>query len=218
VTAVDLRPGTPSIVRSATVEVVSPASAPEPLLALWLPGDAPVRSDAGTAFELPAGATLRVRVHYRKTWQYERQAMRDRSTIGLYFADRASTAVRTLVLAPDPAAGTGRGRLSFTRTLDGDLRVLAVYPNEALAGSDVTVAAIGPDGARQPLIAFRPRAGWLRRFWFREPIALRRGTRLEATVSRDDEGAALPLSAAPGAPPAMAAGAVSLTLNVVPEP
>ena len=36
------------------------------------------------------------------------------------------------------------------------------------------------------LIAFRPRTEWSRRYWFREPILLPRGTRIR--VSADPEG------------------------------
>ncbi|HET9358608.1 MAG TPA: hypothetical protein VFO58_02610, partial [Vicinamibacterales bacterium] len=93
--AVDLLPGSPSIVRAATVQLraqTAPSAgavADEPLLAMWLPGDEPIMlDDAG--FELPPGAELLVRVRYKKTWQFEREEMKDRSTIGLYFAQGPS--------------------------------------------------------------------------------------------------------------------------------
>jgi hypothetical protein len=212
VSAVDLRPGTPALVRSASIELV-PASAPATLLALWLPGDQPVKTAAGTAFELPVGATLHVRVHYRKTWQYERQAMKDRSTIGLYFGDGRSP-VRPLVISPGAGASPQGRRLSFTHIVESDVRALAVHPGEGLANTNVAVTAIAPDGTRQMLIDFTPRADWLRRFWFREPVALARGTRLEISVSIDDEPMGLP-SGTPAAPPGLDPGRMTLTLDVV---
>ena len=101
--AVDLLPGTPGIVRSAIISVKTPASAgtdagingapvPERTLAVWVPGDTPVSLE-GSAFQLPAGAELILRVHYKKTWEHERQAMSDRSAVGLYFAPAATPAL-----------------------------------------------------------------------------------------------------------------------------
>jgi hypothetical protein len=213
VRAVDLRPGTPAVVRGATVEI---ASTSEPLLALWLPGDEPVATAAGAAFELPAGAVLRVRVHYRKTWQYEQHEMQDRSTVGLYLAKEPSTPIRALALLPVTSTTDAVSRRhSVSRTLDEDVRALAIYPNQALARSGVKVTAVAPGGVRTTLIDFHPRAGWARRFWFREPIALHRGTTIETTVTYDDEPMTLPPGAAGPVAPRPDRSALGLTLNVV---
>jgi hypothetical protein len=113
--AIDLMPGTPAIVRSATVDVrpdVGPAFR-QPIL-LWHPGDEPVALDEA-AFRLPAGGELVVKVRYRKTWEYERQVMTDRSSIGLYFTDVTTPArspvcaiiradLITVGVAPNPSA------------------------------------------------------------------------------------------------------------------
>jgi hypothetical protein len=193
--AVDLLPGTPAIVRSATI------SAAGQLLALWVPGDHPVPLDPGAAFALPDGASLVLRVRYRKTWEYERQALTDRSTIGLYFADAPQTEVRALQLT------TG------TTMIAQAVNALAVYPHEALAHARVTVTATRPDGSKEELIAFRPLPGWARRYWFAQPIALPRGTRVEVVANFEEEGLR-----PPGATPAprVEPAPVRLTLNVVP--
>lgn len=123
--AVDLLPGTPAIVRSATVRVktAAPAGGSEPgqttgagrrdteepiaaerMLAVWSPGDNPVALDGGPAFELPANAELVLRVHYKKTWENERLSMSDRSSVGLYFAPSPATAVRALTVSPSDEA------------------------------------------------------------------------------------------------------------------
>ena len=89
VRAVDLLPGTPSIVRSATIFVkgtsartAAAAPSPEQVLALWLPGQDSAPHE-GIAFRLPLGAQIGVRIHYKKTWQFEGKPVTDRSTIGL---------------------------------------------------------------------------------------------------------------------------------------
>ena len=200
--AVDLLPGTPAIVRSATVSVratAGPANA-EDTLALWVPGDPPVPLDTGAGFLLPAGADLIVRIRYLKTWEYEHREMSDRSRVGLYFADEPAETVR--------AIGLRRG----TTVIGEPVRALAVYPDPAFAIAHVRAVATRPDGSREELIAFRPRPGWARRYWFAEPVALPRGTRIEVTGTPDAE--LLPPGALPQPPADLST--IRLTLDVVP--
>jgi hypothetical protein len=92
------------------------------------------------------------------------------------------------------------------------VQALAIHPDPRLSHTAVTVTAIRPNGSRETLIAFHPQAGWARRFWFREPIPLPRGTRLELRAIAEDE-ALQP----PGAPPRQPVdpSAVRVTLDVV---
>jgi hypothetical protein len=211
--AVDLLPGTPSIVRRATVAVRAVSESgiagltPERLVALWLPGDHPVALDSGMAFHVPPGAQLRVRIQYRKTWQHERQAMTDRTTVGLYFADAGAADVQVL----RATQSTGNASDTFTTTVTDDMRAVAVYADPDLSGASLAAVALLPDGSREELISFRPRAEWARRYWFREPISLPRGTRIQVTARVDD--ALLPPAAA--RPPQRTPTSFSLALNVV---
>ena len=202
VRAVDLRPGTPAIVRAATVSVKTPvqsrADGIDQLLALWLPGDSPIALDQGLGFELPAGAELVVRVLYRKTWEYERKEMTDRSTVGVYFADGSSRPVEQIGFEAGLPDGP-TGDASLGRTLDRDVRALAIYPETRAAGARVKMTATRPDGSRVDLIAFHPKVNWARRYWFVEPIELPRGTRIDVTTTVEDETPLLALSAAPTA-------------------
>lgn len=215
--AVDLLPGTPSMVRRGTISIrprssdARPAGlAPERLVALWLPGDHAVSLDPGMAFDVPDLAELIVRVDYRKTWQYERQALSDQSTIGLYFADPSAASVQ-VVRALNP--GTTDSPTTFATTISEDVRAIALYAEPDLSGADVRVVAARPDGSSEELIAFRPRAEWPRRYFFREPITLPRGTRVQVTAAFD--GDALLPPAAPRPAPHQGPRAPSLALNVV---
>jgi hypothetical protein len=219
--AVDLLPGTPAIVRSATIQLRLTANANssqpfgDPLLALWLPGDDPIPANGSAAFEVPAGSELVVRVRYKKTWQYERKEMRDRSVVGLYFAKDASQPIRAMALTHDgPALQANGSRRQFSEALAEDVRALAIYPTNQPANVGIVVTAVSPTGDRRELIAFHPQRDWPRRYWFQQPIALERGTRIETTLSFDDETPALP--AGPGGDSGPTdLSAVRLTLNVI---
>jgi hypothetical protein len=199
--AVDLRPGTPSIVRWATIAVSASANGVEEVLGVWVPGDPSVPLDDGLAFELPAGAELVLRVHYTKTWEYERKEMVDRSTVGLYFAKEPATVVRKI------AAGAA---------ITEDMRALAIYPRGGVANASVSVVAERPDGSRVDLIAFHPRPDWARRYWFAEPISLPRNTKISVTTKPDDEIPLLPLSVSPNTAASSDPTLLQLMLNVVP--
>ena len=224
VRAIDLLPGNPALVRDAMILLKgasvpvrtagdgAAAAQPEDVLSLWVPGDTPVPADPYAAFVLPAGAELLVRVHYKKTWEYEREVMRDRSLVGLYFAASPLPEIRSLTLAP--AAGTDAvTSLAFPTTIDEDLRALAIYPDPALTSVRVIVTAQRPDGSREEIIAFRPRAGWARRYWFTEPIALPRGTVISTVAHGGD--VLRPPGAPPNDDPPPAPDDIRLTLNVV---
>jgi hypothetical protein len=213
--AVDLLPGTPAIVRRATVSLRTPPGsraaglAPERILSLWLPGDHPIALDEGMGFQVPSGAQLVVRIHYRKTWQHERQALTDRSTVGLYLADADAAEVDVLHAFTQ---ANGNAPEAFTTTIGEDVRAVAVYADPNLSGASLTAVALMPDGSREELISFRPRADWARRYWFREPLSLPRGTRIQVSAKLDE--ALLPPAAA--RPPEPAARApFSIALNVV---
>ena len=206
--AIDLLPGTPAIVRSATVEVQGgtpgTSAAIERKLALWVPGDDPMPLSLGT-LRLPAHATLTVRVRYRRTWSYEGKPMTDRSRVGMYFAAAPEPAVEAITLSPERPA-----------TMPRAARAVAVYTDGDIGDAAVVVTAATPQGRRQELIAFHQRSGWTRRFWFSAPVTLSRGTTLSVRVAAD------PPSLFPGGLRAASTSkvvsrpAAQVTLNVVP--
>ncbi len=203
ITAVDFQPGTPAIVRSATVYVDTtgtardldeadealgfpqldqsdfPTSHP---LAVWTPGQSAVPLGDATAYRLPAGADLVVRIHYKKTWITEGEAFADRSTVGLYFADRpALRPVEAMVLTFPVEASSGAFRRS--QTLERDMDLLAVLPEIDLPSSNFQVEVVRPDGTRAPLLLLREYdPAWPTRYWMQNPLSLPRGSRLEVTA------------------------------------
>ena len=226
--AVDLLPGNPAFVRSATIVVKSAgpstgtAPAPEHVLALWLPGQDAAQSD-GVAFRLPAGAQLGLRIHYKKTWQFEGKPLTDRSTVGVYFAPAASQELLAMPLSftSDSAASASAGAartLKFSHTIAEDLQAVALSPDQVPGNITLQVEAVKPDGSKVPMIRLNTRADWDRRYWFEKPLALPRGTRVEVTANLDDPDVlSAAFTATPGAPPATArASSMRITLNVIP--
>jgi mono/diheme cytochrome c family protein len=228
VRAVDLLPGTPSIVRSATIFVKSAAApaeknapSPEQVLGLWLPGEdqAP---DSGVAVKLPAGAQIGIRIHYKKTWQFEGKALTDRSTLGVYFSKNGATTTtpQELMAVPiESAAPAGAGQtVRFSQMLGEDVQALALSPDKVPGNISLQVEAVKPDGSRVPMIRLNTRADWDRRYWFDKPMTLPRGTRIEVTANlQDPDMLSAAFTAAPGGAPATArASSMRLTLSVIP--
>jgi mono/diheme cytochrome c family protein len=237
VRAVDLLPGTPSIVRSATIFVkdastqgaagsASPnassapaTTTPERVLAHWLPGQDPEPADSGAAFRLPAAAQIVVRIHYKKTWQFEGKAVTDRSTVGVYLAPVKEATELLTVPIESPAIAPGQSQtVTFSRTLGDDVRAIALSPDSVPPNISVQVEAVRPDGSRTPMIRLNTRADWDRRYWFEKPLALTRGTKIEVTANFEDPDL---LSAAFSTPLAASTAAAKpatmrLALNVLP--
>lgn len=222
VRAVDLLPGTPSVVRSAVISIKGSGDAPyqpEQVLARWVPGldPEPVDKD-GAAFRLPANAQLTVRVHYKKTWQFEGKALKDASTVGIYFTpERSAQELLVVPVAAPDGTAPANDKVTFTQTIDQDVTALALSPDRVAPNITVQAQAVRPDGSRTPLIRLNTRADWDRRYWFEKPIALPRGTKIEVVADLQDPDI---LSAAYGASLAPKAATpplpMRLSLDVVP--
>ena len=201
VTAVDFLPGAGAVVRGAMifVDALGVARALDeadpvpgfadvdrqdfpsgPPLAVWMPSAQPVQSN-GVGYQLPAGADIVLRVHYKKTWITEGETFSDQSRVGLHFAGADASRIEGLLLSSD-AEVSGR-TVAFTHAIDSDKTFLALLPEVKIEADELQVEAVKPDGTRVPMLWLRePSTGWPTRFWFEEPIALPRGTRIKVTT------------------------------------
>jgi hypothetical protein len=212
--AVDLRPGTPAIVRSALIFV---KGAPDQALARWLPGSDPQVPPQGTAFQLEPGAELVARIRYKKTWSYEGKALTDRSTVGVYFDKLASASPVKSVMVDSADIPATRGQtFTFRRTLEQGANGLAISPDRVPDNVTLQVEAVRPDGTRTPLVRFTTQPDWMRRYWFAQPVGLPKGTNIEVRGTVEDPDL---VAAAFGGPAssqkAAAATRISLALDVV---
>jgi len=206
--AADLLPGTGSMVRRAVIAVEK-----GPVLAVWEPGDETAASPGGTAFRLPAGATLSVRIHYKKSWQDEQQEKSDKSSIGLYFTEEPLSGKEIAAFAIDGPKSESQSTeaLTFSGTLTTGGRVLAVRPSLNQAYTTFEVQAVAASGRRVPLLKLRgARPEWPRRYWLADAVELPAGTKIEikATPADRDSG---PLLAAPANSP------LQVALDIVPQ-
>jgi hypothetical protein len=187
----DLLPGNPAVVHDATIFTRQPnAVEPSAVVAVWLPGAAPVAPGAGLGFAWRAGEQLVVRIHYKKNWKLENKSASDRSSVGLYLAKSTSSRVVRQIT------------LSATQPVTLDERVQGLAVRSATASSDVRIAieAVLPSGSRMTLAGFTSRAGWDQRYWLARPVDLPKGTRLEVkTGSGRLQSTQLWLDAASGA-------------------
>jgi hypothetical protein len=221
VRAVDLLPGTPSIVRSATISMpCTPAFrdgglATDCELAHWVPGHDPAPADEDIGFLLPPNAHLDVRIHYKKTWQYDGKKMSDRSTVGLYFSQKSHPLMSVAVAAPAGAAPKDQ-TITFSHPIAEDLEAVALVPEQLPPNIVVTADAVLPNGTRTPLIKLNTRADWVRRYWFAKPIALPRGSRIDVSAKLEDPDL-LSSAFSVSAPKPVAAGPIALRLDVIPD-
>lgn len=187
VAAVDLLPSQRSMVRDAVISVEN-----GPVLAAWVPGHEAIPAPSGTAFRVPAGAKLRLQIHYKKNWQDEQNAVADKSAIGLYTTDEplsGRSLEGTTIADPNGESAPAAAR-AFSGTLDTAARVVGFRPTFDQAYDAVKIEAVLPAGRRATLLQLRTaQPQWHRRYWLAEPIELPAGTRIEvsATPTRPDD-------------------------------
>lgn len=181
VKAVDLLPGTPSLVRQATIAIDGGQT-----LAVWEPADDAVTAPGGTAFKIPAGAKLKVHLRYKKGWQDEQSAKADKSTIAFYFTDEPLSGKEIEAFTVNPPAGEAPP--SFSRTLPTGGRVLAIRPQVDRAYATVEINAVAASGRKVPLLKLRGvRPEWPRRYWLVDPVELPKGTNIEVSTTPSGE-------------------------------
>lgn len=198
--AIDLLPGTRSVVhcvdfylstskeQRAKKESLHGHSAGGTLLGTWLPGQRIVMLPEGVALRLPARAKIRAIAHYRG----KGEATEDLSTVGLYFAKAAQVdrALREVSMTASPA-GTASGVASHaykaTYDLLSDGEAIAIRPVAHPLLLSLQAAAYRPDGTTEVLIWTRGHSfDWRPIYYFKEPVMLPKGTRVEAVAYFDN--------------------------------
>jgi hypothetical protein len=154
------------------------------------PGEQAAPYPAGTGKLLRAGSNVMLQIHYTANGT----AVRDLSRIGLYFA--STPPERTLhshlfetrdFLVP---AGHPDYEVTTSWTVDDDIHITELAPHMHLRGKDFTFRLVEPDGRLTDLL----RVPTFDFFWqvvyqFRQPVAVRRGSRIECIGHFDNSAA-----------------------------
>ncbi|MGE3340187.1 MAG: methylated-DNA--[protein]-cysteine S-methyltransferase [Alphaproteobacteria bacterium] len=168
VRAVDVLPSDPSLLRAARVSLDG-----GPVLGTWFPGESSGEPPAGTAFRIPAGATLQL----------------DLQVHALPAGSTARTLAIRIGLYDAPAPGRGLVARTFddTLTLDAAATVVGVRVIQTEPLDSVDVVALAPDGRTTAVLRLRAsHPGWDRRYWLVRPVALAAGTSLSVHVSGEN--------------------------------
>lgn len=212
VTAIDFQPGNGSVVHCAALYLVSgepAAQAAEPMmqirndrsdsgrapltsrLATWMPGQKPVVLDEGIAQFLPAGSRIEVRIHYRGAGE----STSDLSKVGLYFAKSPPRKqIQELqITKPDAVIPISvelvqlKTSIVTSSVTAGDTEAIAIRPNVHPLVVSLQATAYRPDGTQEVLIWTRGyQFDWEPTFYFKQPVALPKGTRVEVIAYLDN--------------------------------
>ena len=160
---------------------------PGVFLAGTAPGAPPMVFQPGEAIKIPAGSTLTFQIHYTANGK----AASDQSSIGLVFAKEppareiiASAFLNPLFTLP---AGTADTAVDSAIEFKEDAHITSLIPHTHLRGKSWEYRLIYPDG-RSEVVLQVPHYdfNWQTWYTFAKPLAVPKGSRLEATAHYDN--------------------------------
>ena len=153
----------------------------------WAPGEAPLILRPGQAKLIKKGSDLIFQVHYTTNGE----PGTDRSSVGLIFSKvpvekrvvTAGASARELNIPPGEPNYESSGSYIFKE----DSHIENLHPHMHFRGKDFLYRLIYPDGTAKTLL-FVPRYdfGWQLTYFFKEPIAAPKGSRLECVAHHDN--------------------------------
>jgi len=160
----------------------------EQWLAQFAPGLNPDIFEPGIAKKIPAGATLRMQVHYSKT---SGSAQQDRSLVGLVFAKEPPKLLirkgvvgnATFKIPP----GAERHRVAACWTTNRDIQIYSYLPHMHLRGAAMEYKASYPDGKTEVLMSVPKYSfSWQTSYVLKTPKLIPKGTRIMVTAYYDN--------------------------------
>ena len=160
---------------------------PGALLGTTAPGTNAMVFSPGTAILVKAGAVLLFQIHYTTNGV----ATKDRSSVGLIFAKqppeqemRNSAFVNPLFVIP---AGAANEKVESAIQFDQDSHIWALFPHTHLRGKSWEYRLVYPDGRSETVLSVpKYDFNWQMYYVFSQPLAVPKGTRLEATARYDN--------------------------------
>jgi hypothetical protein len=153
----------------------------------WAPGEAPLILRDGQAKLVKAGSVLIFQVHYTTNGV----AGKARSSIGLIFSKApvekrvitAGAVSRGLAIPP----GDPNYRTTSSFTFKEDSHIDSLHPHMHMRGKDFEYRLVYPDGKSKVLLSV-PRwdFNWQMTYFFKEPVAAPKGSKLECVAHFDN--------------------------------
>jgi len=205
VQAIEVRPGTRSVVHHVLVFCREPGAKPRPmgyvsvvpkmaqrgqsaaLIGTTAPGTNAMVFQPGTALLVKAGSVLLFQMHYTTNGQ----AAKDRSSVGMTFAKqppqleiRTSAFVNPMFVIP---AGANNHQVDSAIQFEQDAHIWGLVPHTHLRGKSWEYRIIYPDGRNEVVLSVpKYDFNWQTYYLFSKPLAVPKGTRLEATAHYDN--------------------------------
>ena len=206
--AIDLQPGNAAVVHCAKIYSLKTSAGvlpmtpvkmedgPSPVdlrnagvLLSWMPGQKPTALEDGLAQLISAGSRIAVRIHYRGSGE----ASTDRSSVGLYFAKTAPRRQLQEIAITNPDASIPVAAEPFpvkvSITTQSDTEAIGIRPRVNPLVVSFQATAHRPDGSEEVMIwTRRYQFDWEPTYYFRQPVALPKGTRVEVVAYFDNSG------------------------------
>ncbi|MFN0108083.1 MAG: hypothetical protein ACKVZH_04450 [Blastocatellia bacterium] len=197
-TAIDFQPGNGAVVQSASFHLFSTKPVPPNVrmtacgrigetLGAWVPGQKAVRLPEGSGRKLKAGEEIILQLRYHKTGE----ATTDRSRVALYFAKTpASKSVSNTTIAPSTTtvpANAENHLVKASMLVAQSSEAISIRPLLFPFTKSIEAKVIRPDGIIEVLIVARDyRYDWQPAYFFKTPVQLPRGARIEVTAYVDN--------------------------------
>jgi Copper type II ascorbate-dependent monooxygenase, C-terminal domain len=159
------------------------------LIATTAPGTNAMTFEYGSAMRIKAGSTLLLQVHYTAGGK----STEDRSSVGMIFAKQAKQEIRNSafvnVLLKIPP-GASNQEVDSAIEFKQDVHITALFPHTHLRGKSWQYRMIYPDG-RSEVVLSVPKYdfNWQTYYVFAQPLAVPKGSRLEAAAYYDNSAA-----------------------------
>jgi len=213
VQAIEVRPGVRSVVHHVLVFVkepgqmqkfttfmpVAPKSAgpdaravnggggPGTLIATEAPGTNPMMLEPGQAMKIKAGSTLILQIHYTANGK----AASDQSSVGMIFAKEPPQQEIKNSAFMQPVftlkAGAADTAVDSAIVFAEDVHITALFPHTHLRGKQWEYRLTYPDGRTEKVLSVpNYDFSWQTYYIFAKPLAVPKGSRLEATAHYDN--------------------------------
>ena len=167
----------------------TPGFLPTSSLGGWSPGNQPLELPAGTAMRLPRNSRLVMQLHFHPTGKPEVE----QSRLGVYFTTAPTRHIADIGLiskAIDIPPGDAAYKVRDHFTLPVNVHAVGIIPHAHYICKDVKGWATLPNGKRVWLLWIKDwDFNWQDRYWYKEPVALPEGTRVEMEFTYDNSAA-----------------------------